>query len=113
MTEQIKVDNTLHEWSHRMLRVVHRVCGNDIEGGIGGLGSQDGIWVDAGEAMKLLLEFERVGYEVGPLSTGDYPLIARDHQCSTRGLLVLFDEDFEGERNLQWYDEDEFFGTAG
>ncbi len=99
-------NETMDEWAARMLRVIHRVCGYEVVGGSCGLGSQDGVYVDANEAMRVLQEFERVGYEVGPLNLlPDLTLIVRDHQCSTRGLLVSYDDEFPGERNLSWYDE--------
>lgn len=108
MNAKVHNEEILHEWSARMLKVIHRIDANII-GGIGGLGSTDGVYIDAGKAMRILQEFEKCGYKV--ISLGDEDddgLLALDHSPNgewKRGLLVDWDEEFEGERVLYWYDE--------
>lgn len=98
-------NENLDEWAARMLRVIHRVQ-DDIVGGVGGLGSQDGVYVDAGKAMRILQAFDNVGYDVSPENDSeDSPMVVCDHQSGSRGLVVSYDEDFPGERRLNWFDE--------
>lgn len=96
----------LDGWAQEMLLIITGHV-DGLTGGINDLGSSDGHYVEADVAFKVLRAFEQNSYyyvcSIG--QEGDSPLFAYPKSNPKVGLVVSFDEDEPGMRQLSWYDE--------
>ena len=97
-------NETLHYWASQMLKIIHKVD-DTIVGGFCGLGSEEGHFVSVEVALNLMQAFaDHEDYlsmkEIGEDQHFIFPCGEMKH-----GLAIEFDENFLGERRLNWYEE--------
>lgn len=110
----MNTNETLHDWAKSLLSIIHGID-NTVEGGISGMGSQDGHWISRTRATELRERFEGLdGYSVDDNPDECDGLTGKPFKefCVTkdddpeRGFTVYWDEDVPSCARLCFFGDD-------